>query len=54
LTVAREKPHKPGDFDEQAECMIRAWLRAMGCPEKIAKDAFDAERNRDERENGTR
>jgi hypothetical protein len=49
LDVARDKPHKPGDFKEQAESMIRAWLRAMGCPDKIVIGAFNAERLREER-----
>ncbi len=54
LDVARARPHKPGDFNEQAEYMIRAWLRAKGCPDEIVKGAFDAERARDERELGLR
>lgn len=54
LDVARAKPFKPDDFHEQAEYIIRAWLRAMGCPDEIVKGAFDAERARDERELGLR
>lgn len=54
LHRARHSKTAERDVTTQAECMIRAWLRAMGCPEEIVKSAFDAERAREERELGQR
>lgn len=54
LETVRTNPATHENFNEQAEAMIRAWLRAMGCPVEIVKSAFDAERARDERKNEKR